>query len=166
MHLLLPILYWSSDALLLCFWVMSLVWNQLFIRFIWVYGLWCWSKFVSVASVQNHSPGWYQTHFSANTWYPLWIWSCYVFYFKDIQDCLLSWSFACKKHFRLIKSYIQVRHAQGIHNVDGDKNYKAYLNPDYFDAHLTPLGWQQVNHDCTTYLQLVMLILFFKEGLH
>ncbi|XP_062082702.1 phosphoglycerate mutase-like protein 1 isoform X1 [Humulus lupulus] len=39
-----------------------------------------------------------------------------------------------------------VRHAQGIHNVEGDKNYKAYLNPDYFDAHLTPLGWQQVDN--------------------
>lgn len=39
-----------------------------------------------------------------------------------------------------------VRHAQGIHNVDGDKNYKAYLSPEYFDAHLTPLGWQQVDN--------------------
>lgn len=39
---------------------------------------------------------------------------------------------------------LQVRHAQGIHNVEGDKNYNAYINPDYFDAHLTPLGWQQV----------------------
>ncbi|KAL5855144.1 hypothetical protein ACOSQ4_004946 [Xanthoceras sorbifolium] len=39
-----------------------------------------------------------------------------------------------------------VRHAQGIHNVDGDKNYKAYLSPEYFDAHLTQLGWQQVEN--------------------
>ncbi|CAI9104158.1 OLC1v1002783C1 [Oldenlandia corymbosa var. corymbosa] len=39
-----------------------------------------------------------------------------------------------------------VRHAQGIHNVDGDKNYKAYMSPEYFDAHLTPLGWQQVEN--------------------
>ncbi|KAF8019689.1 hypothetical protein BT93_G0396 [Corymbia citriodora subsp. variegata] len=39
-----------------------------------------------------------------------------------------------------------VRHGQGIHNVEGDKNYKAYMNPDYFDAHLTPLGWQQVDN--------------------
>ncbi|KAK4563657.1 hypothetical protein RGQ29_005988 [Quercus rubra] len=39
-----------------------------------------------------------------------------------------------------------VRHAQGIHNVEGDKNYKAYLSPEYFDAHLTPLGWQQVDN--------------------
>ncbi|KAG8473507.1 hypothetical protein CXB51_035680 [Gossypium anomalum] len=54
----------------------------------------------------------------------------------------------------LIKQYIQVRHAQGIHNVDGDKNYKAYMSPEYFDAHITPLGWQQVDnlrkhvHEC------------------
>ncbi|XP_061370127.1 phosphoglycerate mutase-like protein 1 isoform X2 [Gastrolobium bilobum] len=39
-----------------------------------------------------------------------------------------------------------VRHGQGIHNVEGDKNYNAYLNPEYFDAHLTPLGWQQVDN--------------------
>ncbi|KAK4438066.1 Phosphoglycerate mutase-like protein 1 [Sesamum alatum] len=39
-----------------------------------------------------------------------------------------------------------VRHAQGIHNVEGDKNYKAYMSPEYFDAHLTQLGWQQVDN--------------------
>ncbi|KAL6347496.1 hypothetical protein AAG906_026018 [Vitis piasezkii] len=39
-----------------------------------------------------------------------------------------------------------VRHAQGIHNVDGDKNYKAYLSPAFFDAQLTHLGWQQVDN--------------------
>lgn len=39
---------------------------------------------------------------------------------------------------------VQVRHAQGIHNVDGEKNYKAYMSHDYFDAELTQLGWQQV----------------------
>ncbi|KAG2703988.1 hypothetical protein I3760_06G162400 [Carya illinoinensis] len=39
-----------------------------------------------------------------------------------------------------------VRHAQGIHNVEGDQNYKAYLSPEYLDAHLTPLGWQQVDN--------------------
>ncbi|XP_024018849.1 phosphoglycerate mutase-like protein 1 isoform X1 [Morus notabilis] len=39
-----------------------------------------------------------------------------------------------------------VRHAQGIHNVEGEKSYKAYMNPEYFDAHLTPLGWQQVDN--------------------
>jgi len=37
-----------------------------------------------------------------------------------------------------------VRHAQGIHNVEGEKDHKAYLSEELFDAHLTPLGWKQV----------------------
>ncbi|KAH9694819.1 phosphoglycerate mutase-like protein 1 [Citrus sinensis] len=39
-----------------------------------------------------------------------------------------------------------VRHAQGLHNVDGDKNYKAYLSPEYFDAPVTQLGWLQIEN--------------------
>uniref|UniRef100_A0A5B6ZBH6 Putative Phosphoglycerate mutase family protein isoform 1 n=1 Tax=Davidia involucrata TaxID=16924 RepID=A0A5B6ZBH6_DAVIN len=39
-----------------------------------------------------------------------------------------------------------VRHAQGIHNVEGEKDHKAYLSEELFDAHLTPLGWQQVDN--------------------
>ncbi|KAL9256079.1 Phosphoglycerate mutase-like protein [Drosera capensis] len=39
-----------------------------------------------------------------------------------------------------------VRHAHGVHNIEGDKNYKAYMKPEYFDAPLTPLGWQQVEN--------------------
>ncbi|KDP41526.1 hypothetical protein JCGZ_15933 [Jatropha curcas] len=39
-----------------------------------------------------------------------------------------------------------VRHAQGIHNVAGDKDYSAYLSEELFDAHLTPLGWEQVDN--------------------
>ncbi|XP_056173154.1 phosphoglycerate mutase-like protein 1 [Syzygium oleosum] len=39
-----------------------------------------------------------------------------------------------------------VWHAQGIHNVEGEKNQDAYLSYDLFDAHLTPLGWQQVSN--------------------
>uniref|UniRef100_A0A7C8YDX0 Phosphoglycerate mutase-like protein 1 n=2 Tax=Opuntia streptacantha TaxID=393608 RepID=A0A7C8YDX0_OPUST len=39
-----------------------------------------------------------------------------------------------------------VRHAQGVHNIEGEKNYKAYMKPEYFDAPLTPLGWQQVDN--------------------
>lgn len=39
-----------------------------------------------------------------------------------------------------------VRHAQGVHNIEGDKNYKAYMKPEYFDAPLTELGWQQVEN--------------------
>ncbi|PKU61807.1 hypothetical protein MA16_Dca028365 [Dendrobium catenatum] len=42
----------------------------------------------------------------------------------------------------------QVRHAQGIHNVEGEKNHNAYLSPELFDAHLTPLGWDQVCIHC------------------
>ncbi|XLU65412.1 hypothetical protein S245_024621 [Arachis hypogaea] len=37
-----------------------------------------------------------------------------------------------------------VRHAQGIHNVEGEKNHDAYMSEDLFDAQLTPLGWKQV----------------------
>ncbi|KAH9623875.1 hypothetical protein KSS87_008763 [Heliosperma pusillum] len=37
-------------------------------------------------------------------------------------------------------------HAQGVHNIEADKNYKACMKPEYFDAPLTRLGWQQV--DC------------------
>ncbi|RYR42147.1 hypothetical protein Ahy_A08g038606 isoform A [Arachis hypogaea] len=39
-----------------------------------------------------------------------------------------------------------VRHAQGFHNVEGDKNPDAYLSYDLFDANLTPLGWSQVDN--------------------
>ncbi|CAI8599918.1 unnamed protein product [Vicia faba] len=39
-----------------------------------------------------------------------------------------------------------VRHAQGFHNVEGDKDPKAYLSYDLFDASLTPLGWKQVDN--------------------
>ncbi|KAK7275867.1 hypothetical protein RIF29_16993 [Crotalaria pallida] len=39
-----------------------------------------------------------------------------------------------------------VRHAQGVHNVEGEKNHDAYLSYDYFDAPLTPLGWEQVSN--------------------
>ncbi|KHG16416.1 Drebrin [Gossypium arboreum] len=36
-----------------------------------------------------------------------------------------------------------VRHAQGVHNVAGEIDHAAYSSEEYFDAHLTPLGWQQ-----------------------
>ncbi|KAL2340041.1 hypothetical protein Fmac_007981 [Flemingia macrophylla] len=39
-----------------------------------------------------------------------------------------------------------VRHAQGVHNVEGEKNFEAYKSYDLFDAHLTPLGWKQVDN--------------------
>ncbi|KAL2537196.1 Phosphoglycerate mutase-like protein 1 [Forsythia ovata] len=48
--------------------------------------------------------------------------------------------------FHRCKTIHLVRHAQGMHNVEGDKNYKAYMSPEYFDANLTQLGWQQVDN--------------------
>ncbi|KDO67976.1 hypothetical protein CISIN_1g038365mg [Citrus sinensis] len=51
------------------------------------------------------------------------------------------------QEFRMTEKQM-VRHAQGLHNVDGDKNYKAYLSPEYFDAPVTQLGWQQGVHPC------------------
>ncbi|PON59631.1 Histidine phosphatase [Parasponia andersonii] len=39
-----------------------------------------------------------------------------------------------------------VRHAQGFHNVAGEKDHNAYLSYDLLDAQLTPLGWNQVDN--------------------
>ncbi|CAI9116089.1 OLC1v1017155C1 [Oldenlandia corymbosa var. corymbosa] len=39
-----------------------------------------------------------------------------------------------------------VRHAQGFHNVAGEKDHSAYLSPELLDAQLTPIGWQQVDN--------------------
>ncbi|KAL8490323.1 hypothetical protein ACS0TY_026003 [Phlomoides rotata] len=39
-----------------------------------------------------------------------------------------------------------VRHAQGFHNVAGEKDHSAYMSPYLFDAALTPLGWEQVDN--------------------
>lgn len=47
---------------------------------------------------------------------------------------------------RHCKTIHLVRHAQGIHNVAGELDHSAYLSPNLFDAHLTPLGWQQVDN--------------------
>ncbi|GFQ06968.1 phosphoglycerate mutase-like protein 1 [Phtheirospermum japonicum] len=41
---------------------------------------------------------------------------------------------------------MMVRHAQGFHNVAGEKDHSAYMSPELFDASLTPLGWQQVDN--------------------
>ncbi|MCL7037774.1 hypothetical protein MKW94_025083 [Papaver nudicaule] len=37
-------------------------------------------------------------------------------------------------------------HAQGFHNVEGEKDHSAYMSEELFDAQLTPLGWQQVDN--------------------
>ncbi|WJX25815.1 hypothetical protein P8452_14816 [Trifolium repens] len=47
------------------------------------------------------------------------------------------------KHADLDASNVEVRHAQGFHNVEREKNHDAYLSDDLFDANLTPLGWKQ-----------------------
>ncbi|KAF5739805.1 RTFL01-34-G06 isoform 3 [Tripterygium wilfordii] len=39
-----------------------------------------------------------------------------------------------------------VRHAQGVHNVAGEKDHDALMSPTLFDAQLSPLGWQQVSN--------------------
>ncbi|GMI90625.1 hypothetical protein like AT1G58280 [Hibiscus trionum] len=39
-----------------------------------------------------------------------------------------------------------VRHAEGIHNMAGEKDYAAYSSEQNFDSHLTTLGWLQVDN--------------------
>ncbi|TXG52619.1 hypothetical protein EZV62_021788 [Acer yangbiense] len=39
-----------------------------------------------------------------------------------------------------------VRHGQGIHNVEGEKGNHVLLSDEFFDAHLSPLGRQQVDN--------------------
>lgn len=56
-----------------------------------------------------------------------------------------------------MEQFIQVRHAQGIHNVEGEHNYQVYLSPTLFDAHLTPLGWAQVNSTTA----VIVLVTFY-----
>jgi hypothetical protein len=47
---------------------------------------------------------------------------------------------------------LQVRHAQGVHNVAGEKDHSALMKPDFFDASITPLGWNQVIISCSSLL--------------
>jgi hypothetical protein len=47
---------------------------------------------------------------------------------------------------------MQVRHAQGVHNVEGDKDHSAYMKPEFFDARITPLGWNQVTFRSSFFL--------------
>ncbi|KAJ8762535.1 hypothetical protein K2173_007974 [Erythroxylum novogranatense] len=37
-----------------------------------------------------------------------------------------------------------VRHAQGLHNAAAARDYASLSSTEYFDASLSPLGWQQV----------------------
>ena len=43
------------------------------------------------------------------------------------------------------KTIYLVRHAQGVHNVEGEKDFAAYKSQALLDAQLTPLGWSQVD---------------------
>ncbi|KAL9250079.1 Phosphoglycerate mutase-like protein [Drosera capensis] len=50
-------------------------------------------------------------------------------------------------HYDILHLYFPlVRHAQGFHNVAGDKDPRAYLSYDLLDASLTPFGWDQVDN--------------------
>ncbi|RLM75236.1 hypothetical protein C2845_PM15G00160 [Panicum miliaceum] len=51
-----------------------------------------------------------------------------------------------RRCFDLRKEDVQVRHAQGVHNVEGEKDPSAYTSPAFFDAPITPLGWRQVDY--------------------
>ncbi|MED6145574.1 hypothetical protein PIB30_026433 [Stylosanthes scabra] len=66
--------------------------------------------------------------------------------FSGLPENTASGIAPCLFPLHRCKTIHLVRHAQGIHNVEGDKNYDAYLNPAYFDAQLTPLGWKQVDN--------------------
>ncbi|TYI43127.1 hypothetical protein ES332_A01G147600v1 [Gossypium tomentosum] len=67
-----------------------------------------------------------------------------------------------------------VRHAQGVHNVEGEKDHAAYLSESLFDAHLTPLGWQQVDHlrkhvhetGLSKKIELVIVSPLLRESIH
>ncbi|GAY48101.1 hypothetical protein CUMW_109250 [Citrus unshiu] len=39
-----------------------------------------------------------------------------------------------------------VRHGQGVHNMEGNNGPEALLSQEFFDAQLSPLGWQQVDN--------------------
>ncbi|KAI4342047.1 hypothetical protein MLD38_026709 [Melastoma candidum] len=79
----------------------------------------------------------------------------------DFSYCWIPWKLLACYHFERLmecgstpglfplhrcKILHLVRHGQGIHNVEGDKIADALLNPQYLDAHLTELGWWQVDN--------------------
>ncbi|AES98339.1 phosphoglycerate mutase family protein [Medicago truncatula] len=67
----------------------------------------------------------------------------FFFFFFSVMDTAPGQSLYPLHHSKTIHL---VRHAQGVHNVEGEKNHDAYLSYDFFDANLTPLGWQQVEN--------------------
>ena len=48
-----------------------------------------------------------------------------------------------------------IRHGQGFHNVFGEVDAEAYKSGKYEDAHLTELGWQQVDNQSTEHSPVV-----------
>lgn len=54
-------------------------------------------------------------------------------------------------------NYFQVRHGQGVHNVQGQNGPEALVSREFFDAQLSPLGWQQV----ITITDNLSLIIFY-----
>mgnify|MGYP002563185751 CR=1 FL=1 len=48
-------------------------------------------------------------------------------------------------HWTGVFRFFKVRHAQGVHNVAGAQDHSALMSPQYFDAHLSPLGSHQVS---------------------
>ncbi|EPS62983.1 hypothetical protein M569_11804, partial [Genlisea aurea] len=65
----------------------------------------------------------------------------FLFFFSDMDTALGQGLYPLH---RCKTVHLVVRHAQGFHNVAGNKDVRAYFSPEYFDAQLTPLGWQQV----------------------
>jgi hypothetical protein len=57
---------------------------------------------------------------------------------------------------------MQVRHAQGVHNVEGETDHSAYMKPDFFDARVTPLGWNQVSSFLLLSPALLFLLFIHK----
>lgn len=58
---------------------------------------------------------------------------------------------------------LQVRHAQGVHNVAMEIDHSLLKSYDYFDAQLSTLGWQQV-HECS--LIAIISNVIHTEGSH
>ncbi|RZS02667.1 hypothetical protein BHM03_00032745 [Ensete ventricosum] len=71
-----------------------------------------------------------------------------------LQKWMVSLAQACF-HCSVAKlSMWFVRHAQGIHNKGHERDHRAYSSSEFFDAHLTPLGWDQVQLILLLFLQV------------
>ncbi|KAG5543754.1 hypothetical protein RHGRI_016494 [Rhododendron griersonianum] len=75
-------------------------------------------------------------------WIPMWARACTLC--TDVKQFTWFVLFLILLPYDLNGRKRKVRHAQGIHNVEGEKDHDAYLSEELFDAHVTPLGWKQV----------------------